>query len=292
MAYNDLPTSAASTIAAYHIGDPRHLHVEVGQALHRIHLANQWRIPRGSRILEIGCGQGTCTAVLAEVAGPEGHVDAVDPGAPDYGAPYTLAQAQKHLVGGPIGERITWHNDDPVHFLNSTKGKSWDFAVLAHCIWYFDTQDTLNSLLTTLKGRVKNVLVAEYALKASDPAAQPHVLAAVTRATLEAHNRMTQQNIRCLLSPAAIKGSATQTSWTLEAESEVVPDESLLDGYWEVSAVESSQTSWKKEIVDAGIDDPRVIAVLQSSRDAVAYSVEGLGGKKVKTMDVWVARFG
>lgn len=51
-------------------------------------------ITPGSHVLELGCGQGTATTVLAEAVGSAGHVDAVDPGAPDYGAPFTLAEAQ------------------------------------------------------------------------------------------------------------------------------------------------------------------------------------------------------
>jgi len=35
--------------------------------------------------MEIGCGQGDCTAVLATVVGETGHVTALDPAPPDYG---------------------------------------------------------------------------------------------------------------------------------------------------------------------------------------------------------------
>ena len=52
---------------------------------HRINLIKFWGITPGSRVLEIGCGQGDCTTVLADAVGPDGLVDAVDPGAPDYG---------------------------------------------------------------------------------------------------------------------------------------------------------------------------------------------------------------
>jgi predicted methyltransferase len=52
---------------------------------HRLDLVSFWDIAPGSRVLEIGCGQGDCTIVLADAVGHSGHVDAVDPGAPDYG---------------------------------------------------------------------------------------------------------------------------------------------------------------------------------------------------------------
>ena len=40
----------------------------------------------GSRVLEIGCGQGDTTVVLAELVGEEGKVIGVDPGPLDYGS--------------------------------------------------------------------------------------------------------------------------------------------------------------------------------------------------------------
>ena len=52
---------------------------------HRLDLVSFWGITPGSRVLEIGCGQGDCTIVLADAVGESGHVNAVDPGAPDYG---------------------------------------------------------------------------------------------------------------------------------------------------------------------------------------------------------------
>lgn len=90
----------APTIASYALQDPARPEIELAQVRHRIRLIGVWGIgddaiiAPGSRVLELGCGQGTATTVLAEAVGPAGHVDAVDPGAPDYGAPFTLAEAQ------------------------------------------------------------------------------------------------------------------------------------------------------------------------------------------------------
>jgi ubiquinone/menaquinone biosynthesis C-methylase UbiE len=52
---------------------------------HRLELLSFWDIKAGSRVLELGCGQGDCTIPLADAVGETGHVHAVDPGAPDYG---------------------------------------------------------------------------------------------------------------------------------------------------------------------------------------------------------------
>jgi ubiquinone/menaquinone biosynthesis C-methylase UbiE len=57
----------------------------IAQMEHRRALVSFWDIQPGSRVLEIGCGQGDTTIVLADAVGEYGHVDAVDPGALDYG---------------------------------------------------------------------------------------------------------------------------------------------------------------------------------------------------------------
>ncbi|KID99576.1 SAM-dependent methyltransferase, partial [Metarhizium majus ARSEF 297] len=287
--FTPLAAEAAGKIASYAIlDDPKHLAVEIGQAEHRIGLVNSWQIQQGSRVLEIGCGQGTCTAVLAEAVGPEGHVDAVDPGPPDYGAPLTLAQAQAHLSAGPVGDRITWYHAEPVRFLAENPGARWDFVVLAHCIWYFDGPDTLGEMLAALRGRAAGLLVAEYALTARERAAVPHVMAAVARAALEAHNKASEANIRCLLGPLSIKDAAARAGWALDKEEVHVPGVALLDGSWETGTVKSK---WFLEEIDKYITDVTLKTTLLSAREAVVGAVGLLNGEKVRTMDVWVSRF-
>lgn len=298
---NTLPISLAPQIASYAIQPPTgpsttSQAIELSQARHRIRLLNSWAtnstpdsngIPPGSRVLELGCGQGTCTAVLAQAVGPSGHIDALDPAPLSYGAPSTLGQAQSHLSAGPVGDRITWHQADPVSFLSSSRDK-WDVAVLAHCIWYFRSASELSAVLEALKGRVGRVLVAEYALHASEREAVPHVLATVARAALEAH-RVSVENIQTPLSPAAVRGLAVGEGWRVVGEGMVVPEGELSDGYWEAGSVVSA---YFLEDVEKGVENERVRAMLRSARDAIVAAVEGIGGiKKVRTMDVWVATF-
>jgi SAM-dependent methyltransferase len=294
-----LPLSSADKIASYGIRgpdpSPSFLAIELSQAVHRINLINAWdpAIGRGTRVLELGCGQGTCTQALAEaVISPEdptksGHITAVDPGPPDYGAPFTLAQAQSHLSAGPLGPLVTFHRADPIEFLAANPDAKWDVAVLAHCIWYFRSADTLREILAALRGRVKRVCIAEWALHATEPKAAAHVLAVLARATFEAHRVDSEENIQTLLSPRAIKEVAGRTGWKVESEGTVVPEAELSDGHWEVGTVVD------KEFVDEiekEVKDERVKAVLASARDAVIAAADAAGGAKmVRSMDVWVA---
>ncbi len=57
----------------------------MAQIEHRRALVSFWDIQPNSRVLEIGCGQGDTTVVLADAVKENGHVVAVDPGALDYG---------------------------------------------------------------------------------------------------------------------------------------------------------------------------------------------------------------
>lgn len=55
------------------------------QIQHRLDVLNKWNIPLGSKILEIGCGQGDFTLVAAYIVGDQGHVTGIDPAPLDYG---------------------------------------------------------------------------------------------------------------------------------------------------------------------------------------------------------------
>lgn len=289
-----LRTSAAPRIASYQLVTPNGLATEIAQATHRINLLNTWSaIQPGSKALELGCGQGNCTAVLAEAVGDEGgHVDAVDPAPPDYGAPFTLAQAQQHISASAIGDRVSWHRSTPENFLaasgTGSSRQTWDCAVLSHCIWYFSSPDVLRGILTALRGRVRTLCVAEYALRATEPRAVPHVLAALARATLEAHKRRGTENIQTPLAPEAIKSLAKSCGWRLESDAILVPDEGLLDGSWETGSVVSEAFL---EEARSYVDDGRVKVVLESARASVLAAVDSVGVKNVRTMDVWAGVF-
>lgn len=213
--------------------------------------------------------------------------DAIDPAPPSYGAPFTLAQAQQHISNSPVGSRITWHQAAPEGFLlASTNAKTWDVAVLAHCIWYFPSKSTLRRILHSLRGKVHRLCIAEYALHASSTAAVPHVLAALARGMLESHKVVSDENIRSPLSPRQMVEVAAEAGWVVGGESDMlVPELGLLDGHWEVGTVVSKH--FVDEIEELQVDE-RVRDVLRSARDSAVAAVQMLRGDKIRTMDVWV----
>lgn len=75
----------AESIARLSLHDPKHSGIQHSQTLHRLEILKNWNISAGSRVLELGCGQGDCTTVLAHAVGEDGKVLAVDPASLDYG---------------------------------------------------------------------------------------------------------------------------------------------------------------------------------------------------------------
>lgn len=295
-----LPLSSAEKIATYQLLPPNGLAAEAAQAAHRINILNRWGpdvVKPGSHVLEIGCGQGNCTAVLAEAVGPTGHVDAYDPAPPDYGSPFTLAEAQKHLSDSDVGSRITWHRGRPweTAALNQEVENKWDVIVLAHCVWYFKGRDELSNILDDLKSKITKggrVCIAEYALHATEKAAWPHVLAAMAQGTLQAlRSEANQDNIQTPLSPHQIKALAHGQGWDLNHEAMLVPEDGLLDGSWETGSVASEDFVKDVEQAIDG-DDWKSDAMLKAMRASVQVAVEAIGGvKKTRTMDVWTGVF-
>ncbi|KAI0338388.1 S-adenosyl-L-methionine-dependent methyltransferase [Trametopsis cervina] len=262
--------------------------VALPQMQHRIDLVKYWGIRSNDNVLEIGCGQGDCTVALAAAVGSAGHVTAVDPASLDYGNPFTLGQAQAHISASPLGSRITFVQADPLAHIKT--GARYDVAVIAHCIWYFSSPHYLEQLLSALKPYVDRICIAEWALRTTDPLALPHVLAALTQASMECRKQESKSNIRTVLSPSAIHAVALTVGLEAEMQETFAPDVGMLDGSWEVGEVVGDD--YVRQI-EEHVKDERERAVVLAMRDAVRanYDVLKVKGEKVRSMDVWVVRY-
>jgi len=215
-----------------HSPDDLHFQIQLQSTEHRLAILSsclRYLIP-GTKVLELGCGQGDTTAVLAELVGDEGHVTAVDPGSLDYGSPFNLGQAQSHLSAGRLGQRITWKEADPLDFLQSEPGTRYDITVLSICIWYFASPSVLLSILRTLSTRSTRIFIAEWSLSSSKMESYPHVLAALAQAALECRKPSSVSNVRTVLSPVAIEAYAKEAGWIVENRDVVNPRDNVLDG--------------------------------------------------------------
>jgi ubiquinone/menaquinone biosynthesis C-methylase UbiE len=283
----------AASIARLSLHDSANFNIQHSQTLHRLELLKHWHISSGSKVLELGCGQGDCTTVLASAVGDEGKVVAVDPADLSYGSPYTLGQAQSHISQGPLGRQITWIQQSPQDYLASlfsSDSQAFDATVLAHCLWYFSSPSLVLSTFRAIRQHSKRLLLAEWSLVATHPSAQPHVLAALTQAALECRKSESISNVRTVLSPKRLTELALAAGWQLENDVRTQADEGLLDGQWEVSACLSP--SFQKQ-VDEHVRNERERGVVLALRDACEASLEAVKGgmKGVRGMDVWVASF-
>ncbi|KAH7929197.1 S-adenosyl-L-methionine-dependent methyltransferase [Leucogyrophana mollusca] len=273
----------AKTIASFSLHNPDHFGIQLGQTEHRINLVSAWQIKEGDHVLEVGCGQGDCTAVLAAAVGESGRVTAIDPAPLDYGDPYTLGEAQAHLKASPLGARMNFVRANTEDIL-AADDTIYDVAVLAHCIWYFASPSALLATLRALSPRATRISLAEWSLAASHPAAVPHLLAALAQASLECRKPASVSNIRTVLSPRALGALAGEAGLRVVGEGVVESPGGMEDGQWEVVAVLGRGFG---EEVGGAVGDERERGVVCAMRDAVAASKEGLGGERVRAMDVW-----
>jgi hypothetical protein len=199
------------------------------------------------------------------------------------------------MKDGPLGARMTFVQANPVQYLsNSSDGAShatYDTAILCHSSWYFSSPAELRDTLNTLGRVAKRVCIAEFALASSSPAAVPHVLAALTQGALEVRKRVSDSNIRSLLSPMQITALASQAGLRLVEDSArtLMAPEGMHDGRWEVGAVLAPE--FEKEVkreVTVEKEQVLVLAMLDAVRAAKKALPEGT---KVGTMDVWAAQF-
>ncbi|WYZ37544.1 hypothetical protein EsH8_II_001050 [Colletotrichum jinshuiense] len=302
------PSPVLLRLAEAYPHDPKHLHnVLLPQLAHRLRLAGLWSIAPSTRVLDIGCGQGDSALVLAHAVSPDdggaaaavddagpGHVTALDPAPGDYGSPYTLAQAQAHILSSRYGGRIAFHQSDAPAYLAAHPSAEFDTATLCHSLWYFPSRAAVAALFAALhgSGRVRRLCFAEYSLRARRPSQAPH------RAAVEAQRRfhalredrgftLHQANVRGALDPEDMVGLAEEAGWKLR-ERGTAETPGMLDGQWEVGTV--VDPSWAEEVVGEKLGreaEDELLGYVASIKAAVDELKQQ--GEKVTTMDAtWV----
>lgn len=204
------------------------------QTQHRLTLAETWGIKKGSKILEIGCGQGDTTAVLAYLTGEDGLVHGIDIASADYGAPLTIGEShtflQKSAVGSQI--KIDFETDiraDPHRFPDNY----FDYIVLSHSSWYLSSFEELAKMLKMLRKWGKQLCFAEWDTSINSVEQYPHFLAVLIQAQYEAFKKNSMANVRTLFTPEDIRKLAKNAGWQVIKEQSIhSPD--LQDADWEV----------------------------------------------------------
>lgn len=207
------------------------------QTEHRVKLAQFWDIEEGSRVLEIGCGQGDTTAVLARFAGESGFVHGIDIASPDYGAPITIAQAAAHLKNSKLGNRMKFDFETDV--LSDTvdfEENAFDYIVLSQCSWYFKSPEIFLETLKKIRKWGKKLCFAEWDVRINQPSQLAHYMAVIIQAHYECFKEDSHSNVRTLFAANEIKAIAELANWEIVKETSIYSSD-MHDGKWETDMV-------------------------------------------------------
>lgn len=232
---SDLPARAPSLAVGMAAADHSPAD-QLVQTRHRATLVASWDIAPGSTVLELGCGQGDMTAVLAEALGPEGRVVAIDVADSSYGSPVTLGESADRLAAGPLGPRIDFRFgtdvlDPSVDFPDG----AFDHVVLAHCSWYFASLGELRDTLVRVRRWARQLWFTEWDLTPASGDQLAHLLSVLVQGQIEAAGSHGQGNVRTPFSREELLRLLPAAGWAAE-DSWPVDTEGLQDADWEVAA--------------------------------------------------------
>ncbi|REB07266.1 class I SAM-dependent methyltransferase [Sporosarcina sp. BI001-red] len=223
------------------------------QLQHRLSLVEAFNLPKGGRILEIGCGQGDTTMAIAHSIGHTGKVVAIDNASRDYGSPFTLGQATDHILQSSLGERITFHLE--TDFNNFEVEVPFDVAVFSHCSWYFKNPFELLGFLKRVRGLAKRICFAEWDLQFTEMSQRSHFVA-VSILALYSQFVENESNVQNLFNKSQIQQLLEQAGFQIEKD-KIVDATFLPDAKWEKGYANSIRT----ELVQAA---PRMETLLTS----------------------------
>ncbi len=219
-------------IAELMLGYPLGPNQQIAQTAFRQKLVESWGICEGQMVLEIGCGQGDMTAVLADAVGESGQIVAVDLADRNYGAPVTLGDSMDHLMAGPLGGRLDVRfGFDVLEAVFNPGG--FDAVVLAHCTWYFESLDQLAAVLAKARPWTRRLCLSEWDMQPRSIDQLGHFLAVLVQGQVESFNKSSEANIRTPYTREKLREVLAGTGWQVERE-ELVDASRLDDGKWEI----------------------------------------------------------
>jgi SAM-dependent methyltransferase len=272
----------AEAIARLMTGAGGDVAVQIPQTRYRLRLAETWGLPAGARILEIACGQGDMTAVLADRVGETGRVTAVDIADPTYGAPVSLGESMSHLRSTSLGSRIDARFrfdllDPAVTFPDD----AFDLAVLAHGAWYFSDLDQLRRTLERIRPWAKRLCFAEWDLEPVSFDQIGHLLAILIQGQVELAKTESTANVRTPFSKAELLTLFAAAGWEVVLVT-AVDTSGMQDGDWEIDYCLSTSVEEAKALdlpaktaafLSSQADTLRSVTAATAPRSLPAYAV-------------------
>ena len=250
------------------------------QTAHRLKLIQFWGIKEGSRVLEIGSGQGDTTAALAFVVGERGFVHGIDIASPDYGAPVTLGDSIHHLQQSKLGKQLEIEfNVDILATDVDFPENSFDYIVFSHCSWYLKSFEELEALLKKIRQWGKKLCFAEWDSRIKRIEQHPHFLAVLIQSQYESFKESSLSNVRTLFTPMDVRRIAESAGWTITDE-QSIDSPQLQDGEWEIDMV---LTEYRREIQSLVHLPDKLLALIQSEVGLLEAAREQHGVKPLST---------
>ena len=207
------------------------------QLRHRRALVETWAPGPGQHVLEVGCGHGDTTAVLAEAVGPSGRVVAIDRGTATDGGPITMGHAHSEIAASHLGPRIEFRlSTDLFDSDLDFPPKAFDLVVFSHCSWYMARAEVLRESFRRVRPWAVRLGYAEWDLTPKSVDQTAHLLAIL----LQVHIRTIwpdspKGNIYSLISPEQAREMAESAGWQVVKETTSVTSVPLEDGKkWEI----------------------------------------------------------
>ena len=215
-------------------------HSSAAQLRHRMALVEYWAPAPGDRVLEVGCGQGSCTAVLAHAVGVGGEIVAVDIESDTSGAPVSLGDAHRFMRASDVGGRTEFHTR--ANLLDP----EWDFpdgyfdlAVFAHSSWYMASRRELEKLFARVRPWARRLGYAEWHPRPRNARQVPHLVAVLAQLLINSHwsrdDGRPLFNVQCMLTPNQARSMARDEGWNVTGEWVTDSSVGLEDGReWEI----------------------------------------------------------
>lgn len=230
------------------------------QTKHRLKLVEFWGIKKGSRVLEIGCGQGDTTAALAYAVGEDGFVHGIDIAQESYGGPITLGEARDHLLNSEMGSRMKIEfGVDVLSVEIDFAPMSFDYIIFSHCAFYLQSVEQLTAIFRKARKWGKQLCFAEWDTRIRTIEQYPHLLAVLIQSHYECFKESSQSNVRTLFTPTDTVRIAGEAGWKISQE-QIIQSPDLQDGRWEV---EMTLGEFEAEMNQLDVPD-KLKALLQS----------------------------
>lgn len=210
-----------------------HRDIQSKQTEHRMRLVNTWDIKPGDKVLEIGCGQGDTTAVLAYHVGEQGSVHGVDIAPKTYGSPVTIGESIAYLQATELGKRVSVDFETDILKDDVIAKNNYDTVVLSNCSWYFSSQEQILGVLKKLKQYGNKLCFSEYDMRIADINQYAHFLAIIIQSQWEVCKENSISNIRTLTSFADIERLMKLAGWKIQKHS-TVHAKGMDDAKWEI----------------------------------------------------------